>query len=58
KIVVKHKLLDRLMPCKVHTCWNLTYTMLSFAVEYKAAINKITDNRTMQLRDYELSTKE
>ncbi len=58
KLTTKHQLPERLMPRDVRTRWNSTFTMLSFAVKYKAVIDDITDDRTMQLRDYELSEKE
>ncbi|KAI0744391.1 hypothetical protein BC629DRAFT_1299019 [Irpex lacteus] len=32
--------------------------MLNFAIDYKDAINKITEDRTMQLRKYELTKEE
>ena len=46
------------MPRDVRTQWNSTYSMLAFAVEYKAAIDEITGDRTMQLWMYELSEEE
>ncbi len=32
--------------------------MLAFAIDYRAALDDITGDRTMQLRDYELSQDE
>lgn len=32
--------------------------MLAFAIDYRAALDDITGDRTMQLRDYELSPDE
>ncbi|KAI0771457.1 hypothetical protein BC629DRAFT_1260158, partial [Irpex lacteus] len=49
KLTTKHQLPKRLMPRDVRTRWNSTFTMLSFAVKYKAVIDDITDDRTMQL---------
>jgi len=42
------------MPRDVSTRWNSTFDMLKFACLYRDAINKITDDRSMKLRDYEL----
>ena len=44
-----------MMPRDVVTQWNLTYKMLKFAYTYQEAINMLTDNRTLKLREYELS---
>ena len=44
-----------MMPRDVTTRWNSTFDMLDFAVEHIAAINAITSNRDMKLRQYELS---
>jgi len=46
------------MPWNVRTCWNSTYDMLTFAYEYKDALNKITAMREMKLRDYEIELEE
>ena len=46
------------MPRDVSTCWNLTYDMLKFAATYRDPINKITDDRSMKLREYELKDYE
>jgi hypothetical protein len=43
------------MPRDVSTRWNSTFDMLNFAIEYKAAIDKITGDRTTELRDLELN---
>jgi len=42
------------MPHDVPTCWNSTFNMLDFALEYKAAINTITGNRDMKMQTLEL----
>ena len=52
------KLDERMMPRDVTTRWNSTYDMLEFAVEYRSALNSITGNRDMKLRQYELSGEE
>jgi exoribonuclease II len=46
---------ERMMPRDVTTRWNSTFDMLDFAVEHITAINTITANRDMKLRQYELS---
>lgn len=46
------------MPRDVCIRWNSTYDMLKFAHTYRDAINKITDDRSMKLRDYELKDHE
>ena len=43
------------MPRDVRTRWNSTFDMLNFAVEHIEAINTITGDRDMKLRQYELS---
>ena len=46
------------MPRDVSTCWNSTYEMLKFAYQYREAIDKITGDRALKLRDYELLESE
>ncbi|KIL56859.1 hypothetical protein M378DRAFT_88699, partial [Amanita muscaria Koide BX008] len=48
----------RMMPRDVKTRWNLTYDMLEFALEYRLALDKITDERSSNLQDYEMDKKE
>ena len=43
------------MPRDVTTRWNSTYDMLVFALEYRDALDSITGNQRMKLRQYELS---
>jgi hypothetical protein len=52
------ELAERMMPRDVSTRWNSTFDMLDFAVEHITAINAITSNRDMKLRQYELSEDE
>jgi hypothetical protein len=40
------------------TRWNSTYNMLSFALEYRQAIDTLTADRRHELRAYELSERE
>ena len=47
-----------MMPRDVLTRWNSTYDMLEFAVEYREAIDLITGNQRMKLRQYELSEED
>ena len=49
---------ERMMPRDVTTRWNSTFDMLDFAVEHIAAVNTITSDRDMKLRQYELSEDE
>jgi hypothetical protein len=46
---------EKMMPRDVSTRWNSTFDMLDFAVEHITAINTITADRDMKLRQYELS---
>ena len=49
---------QRMMPHNVTTCWNSTYDMLEFAVEYCEALESITGNQRMKLRQYELTEED
>lgn len=44
-----------MIPRDVKTRWNSTFDMLDFAVEHITAIDTITADRDMKLRQYELS---
>lgn len=46
---------ERMMPRDVITRWNSTYDMLEFACDYREALDSITGNQKMKLRQYELS---
>ena len=46
---------ERMMPRDVTTRWNSTFDMLDFAVEHTTAIDIITSDHDMKLRQYELS---
>jgi len=52
------ELAERMIPRDVTTRWNSTFDMLDFAVKHIAAVNAITSNRDMKLRQYELSEDE
>ena len=49
---------ERMMPRDVITRWNLTYDMLEFACDYQEALDSITGNQKMKLRQYELSEED
>ena len=51
------KLDERMMPRDVMTCWNSTYDMLKFALDYRLAFDEISD-QSLSLRPYELSKVE
>jgi hypothetical protein len=46
------------MPRDVSTRWNSTFDMLNFAIEYRKAIDAISADREMDLRQFELSEHE
>jgi len=46
------------MPRDVSTRWNSSFDMLRFAIEYRKAIDTITAERGMKLRNYELGAEE
>jgi len=48
----------RMMPQDVATRWNYTYEMLNFAYNYRNAFNKLTGNRDMKMRKYEIEDAE
>lgn len=54
----KKKLAVRKMPRDVTTRWNSTYDMLKFACTYSEPINKITGDRSMKIRQYEIKDNE
>lgn len=47
-----------MMPRDVATRWNSTYDMLDFAIIYRAALDKVTGDRDMNLRKYELDERD
>ena len=48
----------RMMPRNVSTCWNSTFDMLNFALDYRVPIDENTSNRQSNLRKYELQDEE
>ena len=48
----------RMMPRDVATRWNSTYDMLSFALDFRPAIDSMTAKRELDLQKYELSPAE
>lgn len=42
------------MPRDVRTRWNSTFDMVKLALSYRDAIDKITSERSLKLRKYEL----
>ena len=48
----------RMMPRDVLTCWNLTFDMVDFAIDYQPAINAITGNCDMKMQSLELDALE
>lgn len=47
-----------MMPRNVSTRWNSLYEMCTFAFKYRKAIDLLTRERDMNLRDYELDEEE
>ena len=52
------KLKSRILPHNIVTQWNSTYYMLSFAIKYCCAIDAMTANKSLKLRNFELETEE
>ena len=46
------------MPRDMSTCWNSTFNMLDFAINYRKAIDAMTDKRKLGLGEYELDDHE
>ena len=47
-----------MMPRDVTTCWNSLYNMLQFALDHCPALDLMTGNCDMKLRQYELDLEE
>jgi hypothetical protein len=52
------KLKSHILPWDVVTQWNSTYYMLSFAIKYHLAIDAMTADKALKLRNFELETEE
>ncbi|KAG6851602.1 hypothetical protein C0991_007760, partial [Blastosporella zonata] len=49
---------ERNMPTDVRTRWNSTHDMLKFALEYTNAIDMLTGERQLKLRNYDMEPEE
>ncbi|KAG6838862.1 hypothetical protein C0991_007838, partial [Blastosporella zonata] len=58
EIVRGLKIADRLIPRDVPTRWNSTFDMLDVALQYRRAVNQLTNDRKNKLREFELSERE
>lgn len=47
-----------MMPRDVATRWNSTFDMLVFAVDYQDAIDEVSGDRALKLRQFEMSSAE
>jgi len=54
KACTAHGLSSRLIPCDVKTRWNSTYDMLKMAIQYRCAIDDLTADKSMKLRQFKL----
>lgn len=46
------------MPHDIATCWNLTFDMLDFAIQYWKALDQMTSDKKNDLWDFELDKDE
>jgi hypothetical protein len=51
-------LCQQIMPRDITTRWNSTYDMLEFTIEYCEALESITRNQRMKLRQYKLTEED
>ncbi|KIL63648.1 hypothetical protein M378DRAFT_79408, partial [Amanita muscaria Koide BX008] len=58
EICQEQRLKVRVMPRDVKTCWNSTYDMLVFAIEYQRVIDQIAGECDSNLCDYEVQRNE
>jgi len=54
KMLSTHGLPTHMMPHDISTCWNSTFNMLEFAIQYHVAIDVMTAVCGFDLRKYEL----
>ena len=47
-----------MMPRDVTTRWNSTFDMPDFAISYRSALDTVTADRDMKLRQFELSEED
>lgn len=58
KRVADLKMPEQLIPRDVSTRWNSTYDMLTVALEYQKVVDSMCADRDLELRKFELSTRE
>ena len=58
RFVAELALAKKTMPRDVATRWNSTFRMLLFALQYRLAIDALTQDRKLEMRKYELSEEE
>lgn len=58
KVCRELDLKERLIPCNVVTRWNSTYDMMKFVLAYKNVIDRITADKSLKLRKYELDNED
>jgi hypothetical protein len=49
---------EKLMPRDVKTRWNLTFTMLDFAIVYRKPLDALSGERNNELREYKLKKED
>ncbi|GLB40642.1 hypothetical protein LshimejAT787_0805130 [Lyophyllum shimeji] len=54
----EHGVAFKMLPRDVKTRWNSTYDMLKVAYDYRKVVDALTDQRSANLRDYEVSEEE
>jgi hypothetical protein len=58
KILAELKMKKKNIPRDVSTRWNSTFDMLQFVIEYKRAVERLTQERELGLRELELMDEE
>src|SRR5882757_6608512 len=54
RICTELGLKEKLIPRDIVTRWNSTYDMMHFVLKYRKAIDKVTADKALKLRKYEL----